>query len=73
MVWCNTTLIECDTNLFTNYKTQFKTPETPWIVSQLKGNTVSRLFKFISISDGNAANQEIKISIQNINPIYIGI
>jgi hypothetical protein len=67
----NDELIVCDTNLFTNYKTQFKTPETPWIVSEIKGNSVSRLFKFISISDGNTANQEIKVTIQNINPIAL--
>ena len=30
---------------------------------------MERLFKFISISDGSSANKEIKISIQNINPI----
>jgi len=54
---------------FTDYKTEFKTPETPWVVSQLKGSGIDRLFKFISISDGDAANQEIKISIGNINPI----
>ena len=65
----NTTLLNCNTSVFTNYKTQFKTPETPWVVSQLKGSTVDRLFKFVSISDGNSANQEIKISITNINPI----
>lgn len=49
------------------YKSQFKTPETPWVVSEVKGGIVDRLFKFISISDGNSANQEIKISIENIN------
>lgn len=67
----NTTLIECSTTLYSDYKTQFKTPETPWVVSQLKGNSVGKLFKFISISDGDAANAEIKISIQNINPITL--
>jgi len=67
----NTKIIACNTSFFSNYKTQFKTPETPWVVSQIKGNSVSRLFKFISISDGNAANQEIKISIANINPISL--
>jgi hypothetical protein len=65
----NTTLIEANTDYFKNYKVAFKTPETPWVVSQLKGNKVSRLFKFVSISDGDAGNQEIKISIANINPI----
>jgi hypothetical protein len=64
----NSTLIKTTTNVFTNYKSQFQTPETPWVVSQLKGSEVDRLFKFVSISDGNAANQEIKISIANINP-----
>ena len=49
------------------YKTQFKTPETPWVVSEVKGDIVDRLFKFISISDGNSANSEIKISIESIN------
>ena len=52
---------------FDNYQQQWQTPETPWIVSELRGNKVEKLFKFISISDGSAANKEIKISIQRIN------
>lgn len=67
----NTTLVTGSTDVFTDYKVGFQTPETPWIVSQLKGNSVDRLFKFISISDGDSANQEIKISIGNIDP-YTG-
>jgi hypothetical protein len=51
-----------------NYKQQYQTPETPWVVSELRGNEVFKLFKFISISDGSSANKEIKISIQNIKP-----
>ena len=54
-------------NTFTNYEQQWQTPETPWVVSELRGNKVEKLFKFISISDGSAANKEIKISIQRIN------
>lgn len=65
----NTVLITGSTDNFTDYKTKFTTPETPWIVSQLKGSAIDRLFKFISISDGDSANQEIKITIANINPI----
>jgi hypothetical protein len=65
----NSTLIEADTDGFTNYREQYVTPETPWVVSELRGNDVDRLFKFVSISDGDAANAEIKISIQNIDPI----
>ena len=49
------------------YLEQYQTPETPYLVSELRGNTVYDLFKFISISDGNAANAEIKISILNIS------
>ena len=64
----NSALIVANTENYTNYKTQFKTPETPWVVSQLKGGNVDRLFKFISISDGNNGNQEYKISIANIKP-----
>lgn len=66
-----TELVNASSTLYSDYKTQFKTPETPWVVSQLKGNSVGKLFKFISISDGDAANAEIKISIQNINPITL--
>lgn len=64
----NTTLIVANTPIYTDYNTQFNTPETPWVVSQLMGNSIDRLFKFISISDGDSANSEIKISIVNINP-----
>ena len=49
------------------YLEQYQTPETPYLVSELRGNTVYDLFKFISISDGNAANAEIKVSILNIS------
>lgn len=54
-------------NTFTNYKQEYQTPETPWVVSELRGNQVEKLFKFITISDGSSANSEIKISIQRIN------
>jgi hypothetical protein len=56
------------TNNYSNYKQQWQTPETPWVVSELRGNIVNKLFKFISISDGTMANKEIKISIANIKP-----
>jgi hypothetical protein len=49
------------------YKTKFQTPVTPFIVSQVKGSEVDRLFRFISISDGDAANKQIKVSIENID------
>jgi phage tail sheath protein FI len=65
----NTSVINADSNAYTDYREQFQNPETPWIVSELKGNEIERLFKFISISDGDSANQEIKISITNIDPV----
>lgn len=51
-----------------DYKEPYQPAMTPWIVSELKGNRVSRLFRFHTFSDGNAANNDIKISIQNIKP-----
>lgn len=65
----NSLFVSGTSDNFIDYKTTFQTPETPWVVSQLKGSTLDRLFKLISISDGDAANQEIKITIANINPI----
>lgn len=55
-----------------DYKEGFRCASTPWIVSELKGDKnvveVKKLFRFHTISDGNAANKEVKISIQNIRP-----
>lgn len=50
-----------------DYKSQFTTPETPYIVSDLIGGEAQELFKLISISDGYEGNFEAKISIANIN------
>jgi len=49
------------------YLEQYQTPETPYVVSELRGTNVYKLFKFILISDGNDANQEVKISILNVS------
>ena len=46
---------------------KYQSPETPFFVSELRGNKVYRLFKFISISDGGSANTEIKVSIANLS------
>lgn len=59
---------------YTNYKSQFRYAQTPWIVSDALINstqsaaTLRKLFKFVTISDGNAANTQVKVSIQNIKP-----
>lgn len=55
-----------------DYHSQFRYASTPWFVSELKGNgtqvDLKKLFRFHTISDGNAANSQVKISIANILP-----
>jgi len=46
---------------------KYQSPKTPFIVSELRGNKVYDLFRFISISDGDAANTEVKVSIANMS------
>jgi len=58
----------CFNSSFNNYKTQYRNAITPWVVSEVKGNKVFRLFRFHTMSDGDAANSDIKISIENIRP-----
>ena len=55
-------------NEFIEYRNEYQSAETPYVVSELRGNKVLRLFRFITISDGNAANEQFKISIVNIKP-----
>ena len=50
-----------------NFANPWDTPMSPTVVSEVRGGKVDDLFDVITISDGNAANQEIKITIQNIN------
>lgn len=55
-----------------NYKEEYRYASTPWIVSEMKGSAehveLTKLFRFHTISDGNSANTEVKVSIQNIDP-----
>ena len=55
-----------------NYKERFRSAVTPWFVSQLVGNgknyDIKRLFRFTTISDGNAANHQVKVSIERVHP-----
>ena len=55
-----------------DYKSAYRYASTPWVVSNLKGDRdhveINKLFRFHTISDGNNANNEIKISIENIRP-----
>lgn len=61
------TLLE-NGSTFSDYKSEFSPAITPWVVSEVNGNVIKKLFRFITISDGNTANSEIKISIENIRP-----
>lgn len=55
-------------NTFSDYLREYSPAVTPYVVSELRGNKVLRLFRFWTISDGNAANEQFKISITNIKP-----
>ena len=49
------------------YREQYQTPRSPWLVSELRGNNVYKLFRFVSVADGNSANEQIKISVVNLS------
>jgi len=49
------------------YLDKYQTPSSPWVVSELRGNKTFNLFKFYTISDGNSANSEVKVSFINMS------
>lgn len=56
-----------------DYHEMYRCATTPWVVSDLMGigndkADLKKLFRFHTISDGNCANREVKISIANIKP-----
>ena len=62
--------VQTDTNQNTiaYYMEKWQTPATPYVVSELRGLEVFDLFRFVLVSDGNAANKLVKMSIINVNP-----
>jgi hypothetical protein len=54
---------------YLDYNTGFKNSATPMIVGEVIGAIAKDLFKFETISDGNASAAEIKVSIVNIDPV----
>jgi hypothetical protein len=50
-----------------NFAQMWDTPSSPTVVSEVRGGNVADLFSILTISDGNAANTEVKVTIQNIN------
>ena len=68
-------LVDVDgTKYYASFKEAFRCAQTPWVVSNVSANatentaSMKKLFKFYTISDGNSANYQVKISIQNIRP-----
>ena len=57
-------------NMLLDYSNQtFTTPVTPWFVTDGDANGhIKELFRIWSISDGESANTNVKISLENINP-----
>ncbi len=53
-------------NEYADYKQPYSPAVTPYVVSELRGTDIFKLFRFWTISDGNAANEQFKISFTNI-------
>ena len=49
------------------YLEQYQAPTSPWVVSELRGNKVFNLFKFVTLADGDSANTLVKISLANMS------
>ena len=63
----NSEIIQIASNL-DDYNEEYTSAVTPYVLSELRGTDLFRLFRLITISDGNAANEDIKVSIINIKP-----
>jgi hypothetical protein len=50
-----------------SFLTQWDTPSSPVVVSEVRGGEVDELFEIITITDGETGNYEVKVSILNIN------
>jgi len=53
---------------YENFEDRYRTPKSPWIVSQKFGGKPVNLFRIHSLDDGIYANNKVKISIENIAP-----
>ena len=69
-----------DNKEYSNFREGYRAAMTPWIVSDASINMrtnedgseesevkMRKLFRFITISDGDASNTQVKVSIQNID------
>ena len=55
------------TNEGDNFIGQWDTTISPMVVSEYRGGNVSDLFQVITISDGESANYQVKVTVQNID------
>lgn len=63
----NLSLVEYGTK-FKNNKEKYQPSVTPWVVSQIKGSNISKLFRFWSKGDGDYTSNLFKVTISNIRP-----
>ena len=63
----NSTMVQMAGSL-NDYNESYQSASSPYVLSELRGGKLERLFRLITISDGDAANKDIKISIINIKP-----
>ena len=61
-----------DVAAYDDFCEMYRPGQTPWIISDATASSdmvsMRKLFKFITISDGEAANYQVKVSIENIKP-----
>lgn len=60
-------LTEVYNNEGNSFLTEWDTPISPVVVSEVRGGEVAELFEILTISDGNEANFEVKVSFINID------
>jgi len=50
-----------------DFLTTWQTAASPYVVSEVRGGIVADLFRVVAISDGDASNVQVKVSIINID------
>jgi len=69
----NCDILELDSAVSTSsdsigwYLDRYQGAETPYLVSEVRGDETVDLFKFLTIADGNTSNTQVKVSITNIS------
>lgn len=63
----NPNLVYTEETSYTDFANSYTNAVTPWVVSRVIGGDVKDLFRIQTISDGDSANVEIKVSIANID------